>query len=54
MKKMVFSVLACVALVAGALVAFENYHDVLAAGLFMCALVPSCYFEKGRKEWKGE
>ena len=54
MKKMVFSVLACVTLVVGALVAFENYHDVLAAGLFILALVPSCLFEEGRKEWRGE
>lgn len=54
MKKMVISVLALLALLAGALVAYENYHDVLAAGLFMCALIPSCLFEEGRKELKGE
>lgn len=54
MKKMVISVLALLALMAGALVAYETYHDVLAAGLFMLALVPSCLFEEGRKEMKGE
>lgn len=54
MKKMVFSVLACVALLVGALVAYETYHDVLATGLFTLALIPSCLFEEGRREWKGE
>ena len=54
MKKMVLSLLALVLLVGGALWAYENYHDVLAAGLFMCALIPSCLFEEGRKELKGE
>ena len=54
MKKMIISVLAILALLAGALVAYETYHDVLAAGLFMSCLVPSVLFEQGRKEWKGE
>lgn len=54
MKKMIFSVLALLVLMAGALWAFENYHDVLAAGLFMSCLIPSVIFEEGRKEWKGE
>ena len=54
MKKMVFSVLALLLLLGGALWAYENYHDVLAAGLFVSSLIPSVLFEAGRKEWKGE
>ena len=54
MTKMVFSILACVLLIAGSLWAFENYHDVLAAGLFVSSIIPSVLFEQGRKEWKGE
>ena len=54
MRKMILSVLACLALIAGSLWAYENYHDVLAAGLFSLSLVPSVIFEQGRKEWRGE
>lgn len=28
----------------------HEYFDALAAALFMSAIVPSCYFEEGRKE----
>lgn len=54
MRKVCFSLLALVLLIAGAIWAYENYHDVLAAGLFLLALIPSCLFEEGRKELKGE
>ena len=54
MKKMVLSVVACLALEAGAFVAWMNYHDVLCVFLFALALIPSCLFEVGRREWKGE
>ena len=52
MKKMIISILACMALEFGSLVAWELYIDWLAALLFMLALIPSCLFEEGRKEYK--
>ena len=54
MKKMVLSLVACLALVGCAFLAFEKYHDVLAAVLFVCSFIPSCLFEEARKERKGE
>jgi len=52
MKKMIVSILACMVLVFGSLVAFEHYADWLACLLFLGALIPSCLFEEGRKEYK--
>ena len=51
MKKMILSILACIALEFGALLAWCDYHDILAAFLFICALVPSCLFGEGRQEY---
>ena len=51
MKKMIISMIACMALVLGSLVAFELYIDWLAALLFLLAFIPSCLFEEGRKEY---
>ncbi len=51
MKKMILSILACVALVFGSLIAWCCYKDLLAGFLFVCALIPSCLFEEGRKEY---
>lgn len=52
MKKMILSILACMALVFGSIIAWCCYKDILAAFLFTCALIPSCLFEEGRKEYK--
>lgn len=52
MKKMIISIIACMALEFGSLVAFELYIDWLAALLFILALIPSCLFEEGRQEYK--
>lgn len=49
---MVLSILACIALVLAALYAFCCYMDWLACLLFLCALIPSCLFEEGRRELK--
>lgn len=64
MKKMIISIIACFAMVFGAFVlyacayelsAFFHCHykvfDVLAAALFMGAIIPSALFEEGRKEY---
>jgi len=50
MKKMIISVVACAALMLGAFWAWASYRDILAALLFILALVPSCLFEQGRQE----
>ena len=50
MKKMILSVVACAALMLGAFWAWASYRDILAASLFILALVPSCLFEEGRQE----
>ena len=50
MKKMILSLVACVALVFSGMVAWCCYRDILAALLFILALVPSCLFEQGRQE----
>ncbi len=52
MKKMIISVIACVALVFGACVAWLYSKDLIAGILILTALVPSCLFEEGRKEYK--
>ena len=52
MKKMIISLVALFALVSGAIAAWLCYQDVLAAGLLMSSLIPSCLFEEGRKEFK--
>ena len=52
MKKMIISILACMLLVLASFIAWSCYHDILAAFLFACALVPSCLFEQGRQEYK--
>jgi hypothetical protein len=64
MKKMIISVIVCFAMVLGAfliyacaydLATFFHCHykvfDVLAAALFMGAIIPSALFEEGRKEY---
>lgn len=51
MKKMFISLVALFALVSGAIVAWLYYQDVLAVGLLMTSLIPSCLFEDGRKEF---
>ena len=53
MKKMILSLIACMVLEFCSLVAWNCYHDILAAFLFLCALLPSCLFEQGRQEYKG-
>lgn len=53
MKKMVISVLALLALLAGALVTYENYLDILAGVFFILAVIPSCLFEEARKAHRG-
>ena len=52
MKKMIVSIIACMALMFGAFYAWACYKDVLATILFICALIPSCLFEQGRQEYK--
>ena len=52
MKKMIISILACMVIDFGSLVAFELYIDWLACLLFICALIPSCLLEGGRQEYK--
>ena len=52
MKKMILSILACMALEFGSIIAWCYYLDVLAGFLFICAIIPSCRFEEGRKEYK--
>ena len=52
MKKMILSIILCVALMLGAFVAWSCYKDLLALLLFCAALVPSCLFEEGRQEYK--
>ena len=52
MKKMILSIIACMALVFGSIIAWCCYKDILAAILFICAIIPSCLFEEGRKEYK--
>lgn len=52
--KRVLYFLACCALVAGAYWAWENYMDFLAGGLVCLAVIPSCLYNKARKERKGE
>ena len=52
MKKMILSAIACFALVAASAVAFCKYLDILALLLFVLAIVPSCFFELGRQEYK--
>ena len=54
MRKLWRNALLCAALIAGAIVAYENYLDWLAAGLFVLAVIPSVLFEENRKELKGE
>ena len=49
MKK-VLCILACAALVLGAVLAFEGHHDILAGGLFCLAIIPSAM----ANEKKGE
>ncbi len=51
MKKMIVSVVACAALMLGAFWAWAVYRDILAAFLLILALVPSCLFEEGRREY---
>lgn len=51
MKKMIISIVACAALMLGAFCAWAVYRDILAAFLFILALVPSCLFEEGRREY---
>lgn len=48
---MILSILACMVLMLASFIAWSCYHDILAAFLFMCALVPSCLFEQGRQEY---
>ena len=52
MKKMIISVLACIALVLGACFAWLCYKDVLAVALLISALVPSVLFNEGLNEFK--
>lgn len=52
MKKMIISLLACMALTLASFIAWSFYKDILAAFLFMCAIIPSCLFEQGRQEYK--
>jgi len=52
MKKMIISIIACMALMSGAFFAWACYKDVLATILFIGALIPSCLFEQGRQERK--
>lgn len=54
MKKMILSIVACLVLILGAAIAWCFYLDVLAAGLFASAIIPSCLFEAGRKEYLNE
>ena len=51
MKKMIISLIACAILVFCSFLAWSCYHDILAAFLFIFALLPSCYFEQGREEY---
>lgn len=51
MKKMILSVIACMLLTFGSLVAFALYIDWLAALLFMLAIIPAGIFEEGREEY---
>ena len=52
MKKMIISLIACMVLMFGAFIAWACYKDILATVLFIGALIPSCYFEQGRQEYK--
>ena len=52
MKKMILAIIACLALEFSSIVAFELEINWLAALLFLLALIPSCLFEEGRKEYK--
>lgn len=52
MKKMFISLIACMALMLGAFIAWACYKDVLATVLFIGALIPSCLFEQGRQEYQ--
>ena len=52
-KRMIVNALLCALRVAGAIVAYENYLDILAGVFFILALIPSCLFEQARKEHRG-
>lgn len=49
MKKKALSLIACVALLACAIWAYEAYHEVLAAVLFIGSFIPSCLVEEERE-----
>jgi len=54
MKKMILSIFLCTVLVAASAISYCCYMDVLAAGLLVAALIPSCLFEEGRKQYKAQ
>lgn len=54
MRKSVLYLVVCVLMIACALWAYENYLDFLAGGLVCLAVIPSCLYNKARKERKGE
>ena len=49
---MILSIIATLALVLGAFVAWNFHLDLLAAFLFVSAIVPSCAFEEYRKKYE--
>lgn len=50
MKKMILSLVACVALVFSGMVAWCCYRDILCVVCLICAMAASCLFEQGRQE----
>lgn len=50
MRKMILSVIACVVLMLGAILAWCSYRDLLAGVLFVACVIPSATFEHGRRE----
>lgn len=54
MKKMFYTALACLALEAGAVIAWSFYLDILAAFLFAFAVLPSCMFATAHSEWRAQ
>lgn len=54
MKKIIVSMCLIMALVLGAIYAWNAYHDILAVALFWAAIIPGNWLTAGVEELKGK
>lgn len=52
MKKLIISFIACLLMVFASIMAWCAYKDILAAALFVAAIIPSALFSEGWAEIK--